>query len=126
MPGVQENFRNLHHHIFSAGIGIAGLYFTVRLSMDIFNIIMHCLVFHVVSGAAAAYYAYRRCKVVGAAYSYGILSASVLWSVIGTLLFRRLPITFLIGILLAGMRQNNHLSLVLSNINGIFLLLCLF
>ena len=88
--------------------------------MDIFNIIMHCLVFHVVSGAAAAYYAYRRCKVVGAAYSYGILSASVLWSVIGTLLFRRLPITFLIGILLAGMRQNNHLSLVLSNINGIF------
>ena len=47
MPGVQENFRNLHHHIFSAGIGIAGLYFTVRLIMDIFNIIMHCLVFHV-------------------------------------------------------------------------------
>ena len=135
--------------------------------MDIFNIIMHCLVFHVVSGAAAAYYAYRRCKVVGAACSYGILSASVLWSVIGTFLFRRLPfretawgvpvfilwnlliflpwlkclrrkkqapgivfrtkfyailtpVTFLIGILLAGMRQNNHLSLVLSNINGIF------
>ena len=135
--------------------------------MDIFNIIMHCLVFHVVSGAAAAYYAYRRCKVVGAACSYGILSASVLWSVIGTLIFRQLPfretawgvpvfilwnlliflpwvkcirrkkqapeivfwtklyailtpITFLIGILLAGMRQNNHLSLVLSNINGIF------
>ena len=55
--------------------------------MDIFNIIMHCLVFHVVSGAAAAYYAYRRSKVVGAAYSYGILSASVLWSVIGTLSF---------------------------------------
>ena len=55
--------------------------------MDIFNIIMHCLVFHVVSGAAAAYYAYRRCKVVGAAYSYGILSASVLWSVSGTLSF---------------------------------------
>ena len=134
---------------------------------------MHCLVFHVVSGAAAAYYAYRRCKVVGAACSYGILSASILWSVIGTLIFRQLPfretawgvpvfilwnlliflpwvkcirrkkqapeivfwtklyailtpITFLIGILLAGMRQNNHLSLVLSNINGIFLLLCLF
>lgn len=29
-------------------------------------------------------------KVVGAACSYGILSASVLWSVIGTLLFRQL------------------------------------
>ena len=136
--------------------------------MDIFNIIMHCLFFHVVSGAATAYYAYQRGKVVGAAGSYGILSASVLWSVIGTLIFRHLPfrettwgvpvfllwnlliflptmkyirrkkqtpeivlwsgiyatltqITFLMGILLAGMSKNNHLSPALSNISGIFL-----
>ena len=136
--------------------------------MDIFNIIMHCLFFHIVSGAATAYYAYQRGKVVGAAGSYGILSASVLWSVIGTLIFRHPPfrettwgvpvfllwnlliflptmkyirrkkqtpeivlwsgiyatltqITFLMGILLAGMSKNNHLSPALSNISGIFL-----
>ena len=43
MQGLHHDFRNLHHYIFSTWLWIFGLYFTVCLTVDIFNIIMHCL-----------------------------------------------------------------------------------